>query len=120
MKPTLGLRFEHPKQLKECLTNYGMANGYQLWYRRNDYRTLMVMCSRDISEGRSGGKKGYKRGLYSKKGKVESVQKGKGVQIGAPTKKGKGVQIGTPTKKEKGVQIGTPSKKGKRVQSVTW
>ncbi|GJW65267.1 hypothetical protein Tco_0117151 [Tanacetum coccineum] len=26
MKPILGLRFEHPKQLKECLTNYGVAN----------------------------------------------------------------------------------------------
>ncbi|GJX86569.1 hypothetical protein Tco_0337343 [Tanacetum coccineum] len=28
MKPTLGLRFEHPEQLKECMTNYGVANGY--------------------------------------------------------------------------------------------
>nr|GEY89012.1 60S ribosomal protein L34 [Tanacetum cinerariifolium] len=31
MKPSLGLRFEHPEQLKECLTNYVVANGYQLW-----------------------------------------------------------------------------------------
>ncbi|GJR50799.1 hypothetical protein Tco_1401320 [Tanacetum coccineum] len=28
MKPTLGLRFKHPEQLKECMTNYGVANGY--------------------------------------------------------------------------------------------
>ncbi|GJR52506.1 hypothetical protein Tco_1403027 [Tanacetum coccineum] len=28
MKPTLCLRFEHPEQLKECMTSYGVANGY--------------------------------------------------------------------------------------------
>nr|GEZ70921.1 60S ribosomal protein L34 [Tanacetum cinerariifolium] len=60
MKPTMGLRFEHPEQLKDCLTNYGVANGYQLWYRRNDYRSLFVLYGRDLAEGRSGGKKGKK------------------------------------------------------------
>ncbi|GKC15650.1 60S ribosomal protein L34 [Tanacetum coccineum] len=57
IKPTLGLRFEHPEQLKDFLTNYGVANGYQLWYRRNDYRSLFVLCGRDLAEGRSNGKK---------------------------------------------------------------
>nr|GEW14589.1 60S ribosomal protein L34 [Tanacetum cinerariifolium] len=57
MKPTLDLRFEHPEQLKDCLTNYGVANGYQLWYRRNDYRSLFILCGRDLAEGRSGSKK---------------------------------------------------------------
>ena len=66
MKPTLGLRFEHLEQLKDCLTNYGVANGYQLWYKRNDYRTLMVLCGRNIDEGRSGGWK-------TRKGKYEGV-----------------------------------------------
>ncbi|GJZ66165.1 hypothetical protein Tco_0622861 [Tanacetum coccineum] len=70
MKPTLGLRFEHLGQLKECMTNYGVANGYQLWYRRNDYRSLMVLCGRDLAEGRSGGKKGKKGDWPSKKGKM--------------------------------------------------
>ncbi|GJY76699.1 hypothetical protein Tco_0481815 [Tanacetum coccineum] len=37
MKPTLGLRFEHPEQLKECMTNYGVANGYQLWCAAEDH-----------------------------------------------------------------------------------
>nr|GEZ75812.1 60S ribosomal protein L34 [Tanacetum cinerariifolium] len=60
MKPTLGLRFEHPEQLKDCLTNYGVANGYQLWYMRIDYRSLFVLCGKDLAEGRSGGKKGKK------------------------------------------------------------
>ncbi|GJV91950.1 60S ribosomal protein L34 [Tanacetum coccineum] len=59
MKPTLGLRFEHPEQLKKCMTNYGVANGYQLWYRRNDYRSLFVLCGRGLGEGRSGGKKDH-------------------------------------------------------------
>ncbi|GKB91151.1 hypothetical protein Tco_0963423 [Tanacetum coccineum] len=34
MKPVLGTRFDHPKQLKICLANYGVANGYQLWYAK--------------------------------------------------------------------------------------
>nr|GEV62214.1 60S ribosomal protein L34 [Tanacetum cinerariifolium] len=106
MKPTLGLRFEHPEQLKECLTNYGVSNGYQLWYRRNDYQNLMVLFGRDTAEGRCGGKKGKKGDLPAKKEKVE------GVQIESPSK-GKGVQsLG---KKGKGVH--SPGKKGKGVHS---
>ncbi|GKA19479.1 hypothetical protein Tco_0699394 [Tanacetum coccineum] len=121
MKPILGLRFEHPEQLKECLTNYGVANGYQLWYRRNDYQNLMVLCGRDIAEGRCGGpgKKG-KIGVQSpgKKGKIGVQSPGKKGKIGvqSPGKKGKkGVQ--SPGKKgKKGVQ--SPGKKGKGVEST--
>ncbi|GKA97931.1 hypothetical protein Tco_0825825, partial [Tanacetum coccineum] len=36
MKPVLGMRFEHPEQLKFCLASYGVANEYQLCYKRND------------------------------------------------------------------------------------
>ncbi|GKD10622.1 hypothetical protein Tco_1190307 [Tanacetum coccineum] len=36
MELVLGMRFEHPEQLKLDLANYGVANGYQLWYMRND------------------------------------------------------------------------------------
>ena len=100
-KPTLGLRFEHPEQLKDCLTNYGVANGFQLWYRRNDYKSLMVLCGRDVAEGRSGGTKAMKR------------EAGKGVKIGTPKKgKSKGAQTVTPTKKgkSKGSQSVTPTK----------
>ncbi|GJZ73610.1 60S ribosomal protein L34 [Tanacetum coccineum] len=80
MKPTLGLRFEHPEQLKECMTNYGVANGYQLWYRRNDYRSLFVLYGRELGEGRSGGKKRSpsKKGVQGQssadKGKAEDLQ----------------------------------------------
>lgn len=102
MKPELGMRFEHPEQLKECLTNYGVTNGYQLWYKRNDYRTLHVMCGRDLEEGRSGGKKGKK-------------SESEGVKIGSPNKKGKAAKIASPSKKGKGKssQSTSPSKKGK-------
>ncbi|GKA14092.1 hypothetical protein Tco_0693738, partial [Tanacetum coccineum] len=100
MKPTLGLKFEHPEQLKDCLTNYGVANGYQLWYRRNDYRSLFVLCGRDLAEGRSSGKKG-------KKGKDEDEL----------PKKDKGLLLRSPKKGKKGCYIRSPSKKGVRGQS---
>ncbi|GJV94740.1 60S ribosomal protein L34 [Tanacetum coccineum] len=100
MKPTLGLRFEHPEQLKDCLTNYGVANGYQLWYRRNDYRSLFVLCGRDLAEGRSSGKKG-------KKGKDEDEL----------PKKDKGLLLRSPKKGKKGAYIRSPSKKGVQGQS---
>ncbi|GKB65532.1 60S ribosomal protein L34 [Tanacetum coccineum] len=88
MKPTLGLRFEHPEQLKECMTNYGVANGYQLWYRRNDYRSLFVLCGRELGEGRSGGKKGKKGDWPYKKEKNEGElpKKDKGMLLRSPTK----------------------------------
>ncbi|GJR12127.1 integrase, catalytic region, zinc finger, CCHC-type containing protein [Tanacetum coccineum] len=35
MEPVLGMRFEHPKQLKLILANYGVANGYQFCKERN-------------------------------------------------------------------------------------
>ncbi|GJX46318.1 calcium/proton exchanger [Tanacetum coccineum] len=107
MKPILSLRFEHPEQLKECLTNFGVANGYQLWYKRNDNQNLMVLCGRDIAEGRCGGKKGKAEGVQSpgKKGK-------KGVQ--SPGKKGKGVE--STDKKGKGVE--STGKKGKCIKKT--
>nr|GFC56856.1 hypothetical protein CTI12_AA204890 [Tanacetum cinerariifolium] len=88
MKPTLGLRFEHPEKLKDCLTNYGVANGYQLWYRRNDYRSLFVLCGRDLAEGRRGGKKGKKGDWPYKKEKDEDElpKKDKGKLFRAPKK----------------------------------
>lgn len=41
-KPFLGMRFESPTQLKQCLANYGVASGYQLWYMQNDIHKLLV------------------------------------------------------------------------------
>ncbi|GKB55398.1 hypothetical protein Tco_0906151 [Tanacetum coccineum] len=97
MKPTLGLRFEHPDELKECMTNYGVANGYQLLYRRNDYRSLFVLCGRELGEGRSGGKKGKKRAY-----------------IRSPSKKGVQGQSSTDKEKAEDLQGESVAKKGKK------
>ncbi|GJS71633.1 hypothetical protein Tco_0704474 [Tanacetum coccineum] len=48
MEPILGMRFHHPEQLKLCLANYGVANGYPLWFYRNDWRKFLVYCGRDV------------------------------------------------------------------------
>nr|GEU96676.1 hypothetical protein [Tanacetum cinerariifolium] len=52
-KPGLGMKFESPSQLKQCLANYGVIHGYQLWYMQNDTYTLLVKCGRDVSAGSS-------------------------------------------------------------------
>nr|GEY55615.1 splicing factor [Tanacetum cinerariifolium] len=36
MTLVLGMRYEHHEQPKQALANYGVANGYQLWYAKND------------------------------------------------------------------------------------
>ena len=54
------MRFESPAQLKQCLANYGVTNGYQLWFMQNDIHKLLVFCGRDVSEGRCAGKRGKK------------------------------------------------------------
>ncbi|GJZ18222.1 splicing factor [Tanacetum coccineum] len=61
MAPILGMKFEHPDQLKDCLINYGVANRYQLWYRRNDYRHISVLCGKNVKEGRCSSQKGKQK-----------------------------------------------------------
>nr|GEY69372.1 calcium/proton exchanger [Tanacetum cinerariifolium] len=96
MKPTLGLRFEHPEHLKDCLTNHDVANGYQLWYGRNDYRSFFVLYGKDLAKGRSGGKKGKKGDWQYKKEKDEDElpKKDKGKLLRAPKKGTKKVVSG--------------------------
>ncbi|GJS30381.1 hypothetical protein Tco_0491001 [Tanacetum coccineum] len=60
-----GMRYEHPEQLKRALANYGVANGYQLWYMRNDWRCMLVYYGRN----------------------VEAVKKGRPVKKAIPVKK---------------------------------
>ncbi|GJU49625.1 hypothetical protein Tco_1219180 [Tanacetum coccineum] len=55
-----GMRYETPQQLKLALANYGVANGYQLWYMKNDWREVLVYYGRNVEEGRCAGKKGNK------------------------------------------------------------
>ncbi|KAL4565604.1 hypothetical protein LXL04_029706 [Taraxacum kok-saghyz] len=44
MEPELGMHFSSPSELKACLSNYAVANGYDLWYDRNDKHRLLVKC----------------------------------------------------------------------------
>ncbi|GJY31323.1 hypothetical protein Tco_0414818 [Tanacetum coccineum] len=61
MTPILGMRYEHPEQLKQALANYGVANGYQLWFFKNDWRSLLVYCGRSVKGGRCAGKYSNKK-----------------------------------------------------------
>ncbi|GJT69520.1 hypothetical protein Tco_1028806 [Tanacetum coccineum] len=95
-KPILGMKYENPLQLKQSLANYGVANGFQIWYMRNDFRCLLVYCRRDIVIGRCASKRKLKgvRVMYtgpSKNGKTPSKGKGKGITDNEKTPiKGKG------------------------------
>nr|GEY11936.1 F-box domain, leucine-rich repeat domain, L domain-like protein [Tanacetum cinerariifolium] len=51
-KPILGMKYESPSQLKQCLANFGVTIGYQLWYMQNDTYKLLVKCRRDVSAGK--------------------------------------------------------------------
>ncbi|GJX21073.1 hypothetical protein Tco_0223750 [Tanacetum coccineum] len=73
-----------PQQLKLALANYGVANGYRLWYMKNDWKEVLVYCGRNVEEGRCAGKKGnnnrvmpnkVKSGVKKKVVKKQTVKK---------------------------------------------
>nr|XP_043633203.1 uncharacterized protein LOC122604374 [Erigeron canadensis] len=46
MKPVLLERYESPKQLKQCLTNYTLANGYHICYEHSDHKKILAVCGK--------------------------------------------------------------------------
>ncbi|GKC65637.1 hypothetical protein Tco_1098235 [Tanacetum coccineum] len=42
-------------------TNYGVANGYQLWYAHNDWKCILVQCEKDVEGCRCAGVYGKKK-----------------------------------------------------------
>ncbi|CAI9303419.1 unnamed protein product [Lactuca saligna] len=52
MQPILGMRFCNPHELKQLVSNYAVANGFNLWYEKNDKTRLLVRC-RKTSEGKA-------------------------------------------------------------------
>ncbi|GKA11925.1 splicing factor [Tanacetum coccineum] len=66
MTPVLRMRYEHPEQLKQALANDGVANGYQLWYAKNDWRSMLFHYGGSV-EGESS-KSAKSAPKYSKKG----------------------------------------------------
>ncbi|GJZ47285.1 hypothetical protein Tco_0601117 [Tanacetum coccineum] len=108
MVPILGLKFKDHEEMKMMLANYGVANGYQLWYKRNDYKSLLVLCGRNVKEGRCASKVGRKGKSKEKvaegKGK-EKVAEGKG-------KEGKGKEkVAEGSKVAKGSKVAEGNKK---------
>ncbi|GKG02628.1 hypothetical protein Tco_0310264, partial [Tanacetum coccineum] len=67
MEPVLDMRYNDPEQLKLALCNYEVAHGYQLWFMKNVWKSLLVFCGKDIKEGRCAGKKGNKNRVLNKK-----------------------------------------------------
>ncbi|CAI9261002.1 unnamed protein product [Lactuca saligna] len=51
MMPILGMKFATPMQLKLCLTNYAVKNGYDLWYEKSDHNRgqLLAAVGRDAN-----------------------------------------------------------------------
>ncbi|CAI9288651.1 unnamed protein product [Lactuca saligna] len=47
MVPILGMRFSNPMELKICLTNYAVKNGYNLYFEKNDSQRLLVRCCKE-------------------------------------------------------------------------
>ncbi|KAJ9542528.1 hypothetical protein OSB04_029034 [Centaurea solstitialis] len=44
MQLQVGERYESPKQLKECITCYALANGFSIWYERSSSTSLIARC----------------------------------------------------------------------------
>ncbi|KAJ9535076.1 hypothetical protein OSB04_un001849 [Centaurea solstitialis] len=40
----VGERYESPKQLKECITCYALANGFSIWYERSCATKIIARC----------------------------------------------------------------------------
>nr|GEU56700.1 hypothetical protein [Tanacetum cinerariifolium] len=72
------------------LTNYGVANGYQLWYMRNDWRCMLVYYGRNVEASRCAGM--LRLVVTSKKAKPKKKQ-------GPPVKKGRPVKKSIQVKK---------------------
>lgn len=87
------MRFENPDQLKQCITNYGVAHGYQLWYAKNEWKGLLVMCGRCVEEGRcaSGNRRKKKEAMLQAASMLQGSVTGK--KKGTPVKVKKAVTV---------------------------
>ena len=47
MKPMLWEKYETPHQLKLCLTNYAISQGYPIKFKKCDSRRLVAVCASD-------------------------------------------------------------------------
>ena len=49
MHPVIGEKYESPQQLKRALIFYAIANGYRLYFARNDSNRICVKCCKDAT-----------------------------------------------------------------------
>lgn len=47
MKPQMGKKCESPEQLKFCVRNYVIANGFQLRFAKSDHDRILVICVKE-------------------------------------------------------------------------
>jgi hypothetical protein len=52
MDPKLGDLFESPSQLKICLTNYAVANGYAIYFEKCDSQRIVARCGKKKEPGK--------------------------------------------------------------------
>ncbi|GKC96567.1 calcium/proton exchanger [Tanacetum coccineum] len=122
MVPILGMKFKDHEDMKMMLANYGVVNGYQLWYKRNDYKSLLVLCGRNVKEGRCAsrvGRKGIQENVSKASKGKEKVAEGKGKEKVAEGKgkekvvKGSKVAVGNKKWTKQAIKLSkSPSKKG--------
>ncbi|GKC07159.1 hypothetical protein Tco_0998769 [Tanacetum coccineum] len=106
--PVLGMKFENLQQLKHALADYGVVNGYQLWYYRSGGNILLVYCGRDVDMGRCAGR----RVIRKKKEQQKQKANGKGVM---PAN-----QSVQPTSKIKWTRMRVQEHKGKSCPFRLW
>lgn len=52
MEPKVGDMFESPAQLKFCVTNYAVANGFQIYFQKCDNTRIVARCGNRKEEGK--------------------------------------------------------------------
>lgn len=59
MKPELGEKYKNPEQVKFCVRNYVVTNGFQLCFAKSDHDRILVVCRKGND------KKKYSYPLYA-------------------------------------------------------
>lgn len=52
MKPMVGDMFESPAQLKYCVTNYAVSNGYSIYFEKCDNNRIVARCGKRKEESK--------------------------------------------------------------------
>nr|GEY18712.1 hypothetical protein [Tanacetum cinerariifolium] len=79
-----GSTIEPQFKVNKALCNYRVAHGYQLWFLKNGWKSLLVFCGRDIQKGKKGGSKvGLKKKVEKNKKVTFKEKKDKESGVGS-------------------------------------